>query len=161
MASRSTIRRPADVGELFRINNSGLPRRASCWRSTSGRGLRDGMKRPVMVWLHGGGFTVGSGSSELYDGANLCNKGDVIVVTLNHRLNLFGYLHLAGTGASERFVDSGNAGMLDIVEALRWIADNIAEFGGDPGNVTNFRPVRWRREGLNVAGDAGGARTVP
>jgi para-nitrobenzyl esterase len=129
-----------DVGELFRINNEWTaPQSEDClalniWTP----GLRDGTKRPVMVWLHGGGFTVGSGSSELYDGANLCNKGDVVVVTLNHRLNLFGYLHLAGTGASERFVDSGNAGMLDIVEALRWIADNIAEFGGDPGNITIF-----------------------
>jgi para-nitrobenzyl esterase len=129
-----------EVGDLFRINNEWTaPQSEDClalniWTP----GLRDGMKRPVMVWLHGGGFTVGSGSSELYDGANLCKKGDVVVVTLNHRLNLFGYLHLAGAGAGERFVDSGNAGMLDIVEALRWIADNIAEFGGDPGNVTIF-----------------------
>ena len=129
-----------EIGELFRINNEWTaPQSEDClalniWTP----GLRDGMKRPVMVWLHGGGFTVGSGSSELYDGTNLCNKGDVVVVTLNHRLNLFGYLHLAGAGAKERFADSGNAGMLDLVEALRWVAGNIAEFGGDPDNVTIF-----------------------
>jgi para-nitrobenzyl esterase len=92
--------------------------------------------RPVMVWLHGGGFSTGSGSVLLYDGANLAREGDVVVVTLNHRLNIFGFLHLGDIDPS--FVGSGNAGMLDIVEALRWVRDNIAAFGGDPGNVTIF-----------------------
>jgi para-nitrobenzyl esterase len=86
--------------------------------------------RPVIVYIHGGAYSSGSGSSPLYDGATLCRNGDVVVVTLNHRLNLFGYLYLNG------FPDSGNAGTLDLVLALRWVRDNIAAFGGDPGCVT-------------------------
>lgn len=101
-------------------------------------GLRDGGKRPVMVWLHGGGYSVGSGSSEVFDGTRLAQKGDAVVVTLNHRLNLFGYLYLGGLAGGAAFPDSGNVGMLDIVAALRWIRANIAEFGGDPDNVTIF-----------------------
>jgi len=97
----------------------------------------DAAKRPVMVWLHGGGFAVGSGSAPAYDGAHLAARGDVVVVTINHRLNVFGYLYL-GELAGESFSQSGNAGMLDVVEALRWVRDNIAAFGGDPGNVTIF-----------------------
>jgi para-nitrobenzyl esterase len=88
--------------------------------------------RPVLVYIHGGGYSGGSGSSPLYDGTNLCRRGDVVVVTVNHRLNLFGYAYLPG------FADSGNAGMLDLVLALRWVRDNIGEFGGDPGCVTLF-----------------------
>ncbi|HZU71919.1 MAG TPA: carboxylesterase/lipase family protein [Acidimicrobiales bacterium] len=99
-------------------------------------GLRDGGRRPVMVWFHGGGFVSGSGSSNAYDGVRLAQRGDVVVVTVNHRLNLFGHLYLAEYG--ERFADSGNAGVLDLVLALRWVRDNIAEFGGDPENVTIF-----------------------
>jgi para-nitrobenzyl esterase len=94
-------------------------------------------KRPVMVWFHGGGYAVGSGGSVRYDGSNLARKRDVVVVTVNHRLNAFGFLDLSGIG-SARFADSGNAGMLDIVAALEWVRDNIANFGGDPGNVTVF-----------------------
>jgi len=86
--------------------------------------------RPVIVYIHGGAYSSGSGSSPLYDGANLCRHGDVVVVTLNHRLSLFGFLYL------QAFPDSGNAGMLDLVLALQWVRDNIAEFGGDPGCVT-------------------------
>jgi len=97
----------------------------------------DGGKRPVMFWCHGGGFTAGSGSSPWYDGTNLCRKGDVVVVTINHRLGAFGYLHLGEVGG-QAYPVSGNAGMLDIVEALTWVRDNIAAFGGDPGNVTIF-----------------------
>lgn len=100
-------------------------------------GLRDRRRRPVMVWFHGGGFSSLSGSRNVFDGARLCQKGDVVVVTLNHRLNAFGYLYLAHLGGSE-FAESGNAGMLDLVAALRWVHDNIAEFGGDPTNVTIF-----------------------
>jgi para-nitrobenzyl esterase len=96
-------------------------------------GLRDGKKRPVMVWLHGGGFVTGSGSSNAYEGTRLSQRGDVVVVTINHRLNAFGYLYLG-----EAFADSGNAGMLDILLALEWVRDNAAEFGGDAGNVTIF-----------------------
>lgn len=94
-------------------------------------------KRPVMVWLHGGGFSTGSASYPLYDGANLSRGGDVVFVGVNHRLNVFGYTHLAGAGG-EDFASSGNAGVLDIVEVLRWIRTNIAAFGGDPANVTIF-----------------------
>ncbi|MES2833326.1 MAG: carboxylesterase/lipase family protein [Pseudomonadota bacterium] len=92
--------------------------------------------RPVLVWLHGGGFSSLSANSLLYDGSNLSAAGDVVVVSLNHRLNLFGFLHAPNGG--EAFADSGNAGMLDIVLALQWVRDNIAAFGGDPGKVTLF-----------------------
>lgn len=93
-------------------------------------------RRPVMVWLHGGGFSSGSGSSNVYDGVRLVNRGDVVVVSLNHRLNVFGYLYLDKYG--EQFRGSGNAGMLDLVMALEWVRDNIAQFGGDPENVLIF-----------------------
>jgi len=100
-------------------------------------GLRDGKKRPVMLWCHGGGFTGGSGGNVRYDGAMLAKKHGVVLVTINHRLNAFGFLYLGKLGG-EKYADSGNAGMLDIVAALNWVKDNIAEFGGDPGNVTIF-----------------------
>jgi para-nitrobenzyl esterase len=96
-------------------------------------GLRG--KRPVMVWLHGGGFAAGSGGAAMYDGAALARRGDVVTVTVNHRLNVFGYLHLGELGGHS---SSGQAGMLDIVAVLEWVRDNIAAFGGDPGNVTIF-----------------------
>ncbi|QRK04380.1 carboxylesterase/lipase family protein [Archangium violaceum] len=96
-------------------------------------GVADGAKRPVMVWIHGGGFVEGSGSASLYDGTALSRRGDVVVVTLNHRLGALGYLYTGGANTT-----SGNAGMLDIVAALQWVRDNIAAFGGDPGNVTIF-----------------------
>ena len=100
-------------------------------------GLYDGAERPVMVWLHGGAFGDGSGNRAVTDGANLARRGDVVVVSVNHRLNIFGFLHLADIGGPA-WAHSGNAGMLDIVAALRWMRDNIAAFGGDPGNVTIF-----------------------
>jgi para-nitrobenzyl esterase len=93
-------------------------------------------KRPVMVWLHGGGFAVGSGGQPAYAGTELAAKRDVVVVTVNHRLNVFGYLYLAEF--NEQYADSGNVGTLDIVLALEWVRGNIAAFGGDPGNVTIF-----------------------
>jgi para-nitrobenzyl esterase len=99
--------------------------------------LRDHHKRPVMVWIHGGGFSTGSGGSPAYDGTNLARKGDVVTVTLNHRLNVFGHLYLARLGGTE-YAESGNLGVLDLVAALRWIHINIAEFGGDPANITIF-----------------------
>src|SRR5574344_2060871 len=100
-------------------------------------GIEDGKKRPVMVWLHGGGYAAGSGQ-ELpgYDGANLARKGDVVVVTLNHRLNVLGFLDLSAFG--EKYAASGNVGLLDIVAALDWVQANIGSFGGDAGNVTIF-----------------------
>ncbi len=94
-------------------------------------------RRPVMVWLHGGGFASTCSEVAWYDGSNLCRRGDVVVVTLNHRLNVFGYLHL-GDILDERFAHSGNNGIADIAQALAWVRDNIAAFGGDPGNVTIF-----------------------
>jgi para-nitrobenzyl esterase len=100
-------------------------------------GLGDGARRPVMVWLHGGAFAYGSGNRAVTDGANLARRGDVVVVNVNHRLNIFGFLHLADIGGPA-WAHSGNAGMLDIVAALRWVRDNIERFGGDPGNVTIF-----------------------
>jgi len=98
--------------------------------------IGDGRRRPVMVWFHGGDFSSLSGSRNVFDGARLCHRGDVVVVTVNHRLNIFGYLHLGDLNPA--FADSGNAGMLDLVAALRWVRDNIAGFGGDPANVTIF-----------------------
>ena len=110
------------------------------------RGLGDGGRRPVMVWLHGGGFSSGSGSSATYDGVNLCNRSDVVVVTINHRLNIFGSAYLAELAGGD-FAASGCTGMLDIVAALEWVRDNIEAFGGDPGRVTVF-------------GESGGGRKV-
>ena len=103
-------------------------------------GLKDGAKRPVMVYLHGGGYERGAGSAPGLDGSNLARTGDLVVVTLNHRLGAFGYTHLAGvdSGIDARFADAGNAGMLDIVAALRWVRDHADAFGGDAGNVTIF-----------------------
>ena len=95
-------------------------------------------QRPVMIYMHGGGFSGGSGHDLLsYDGENLARNHDVVVVTHNHRLNVYGYLNLAGIGGEE-FASSANVGMLDIVAVLEWVRDNIATFGGDSGNVTIF-----------------------
>jgi para-nitrobenzyl esterase len=99
--------------------------------------LGDDGRRPVMVWLHGGAFGYGSGNRAVTDGGNLTRRGDVVVVSVNHRLNILGFLHLADTGGPD-WAHSGNAGMLDIVAALRWVRDNIAAFGGDPERVTIF-----------------------
>jgi para-nitrobenzyl esterase len=93
-------------------------------------------KRPVMVWLHGGGYTSGSGGFICYDGTQLARKHDVVVVTVNHRLTAMGYLYLEGFGPE--YENSSNVGQLDIVAALEWVRDNIGAFGGDPGNVTIF-----------------------
>lgn len=108
--------------------------------------VNDGRKRPVMVWCHGGGFSSGSGSSPITDGTNLARRGDVVVVTVNHRLNVLGFANLAGLGGPE-FAQSGDVGMLDLVQALTWVRDNITQFGGDPGMVTIF-------------GQSGGGRKV-
>ena len=100
-------------------------------------GLKDGKKRPVMVWLHGGGYSAGSGQElPSYDGTNLAKKGDAVVVTLNHRLNVLGFLDLSAYG--DKYAKSGNAGLLDLVAALQWVNKNIESFGGDARNVTIF-----------------------
>lgn len=98
---------------------------------------RPGAKKPVMVWFHGGGYDRGSGSGSIYAGANLVKAGDVVLVNVNHRLNVFGYLHLGDIGGPQ-FASSGNVGIQDLVLALRWVQANIAQFGGDPRNVTIF-----------------------
>jgi para-nitrobenzyl esterase len=109
-------------------------------------GVNDGGKRPVMLWFHGGGFGGGTGADPRADGVNLATRGDAVVVTFNHRDNIFGWLYLAELGG-KNYASSGAAGMLDEVLALTWIRDNIAHFGGDPNNVT-------------IWGLAGGARQV-
>lgn len=96
--------------------------------------INSGGKRPVLVWLHGGGFSRGSGSGSAYEGTNVAKRGDVVTVTVNHRLNVFGYTHFADV-LGDNYQSSGNAGMLDIIQALEWVRDNIENFGGDPGNV--------------------------
>ena len=107
--------------------------------------INDGGKRPVMFWCHGGGFATGSGSSPDTDGTNLARRGDVVVVSINHRLNVLGFANFSEF--SSDFAASGDAGMLDIVHALKWVRTNIAEFGGDPGTVMIF-------------GQSGGGRKV-
>src|SRR6266576_459399 len=118
-------RQPAAEGEDCLVINVFTP------------GVNDGRKRPVMVWLHGGGFAGGAGSAHAFDGTNLARSGDVVVVSVNHRLNIFGYLYLADLGG-EKYADSGNAGLLDIVAVLEWVRENVVYFGGNPGNVTMF-----------------------
>lgn len=110
------------------------------------RGSRDGLKRPVMFWCHGGSFRNLSGSSPRYDGTNLSMRGDVVVVTINHRLNMMGFTHFGDMG-EEDFASSGTVGMQDIVHALKWVKNNIEEFGGDPNRVMIF-------------GESGGGRKV-
>lgn len=94
-------------------------------------------KRPVMVWFHGGAFAYGTANVARLQGSRLANRGDVVVVTVNQRLNIFGFLDLSAIGGAD-YAASGNAGTLDMVAALEWVRDNIEHFGGDPGNVTIF-----------------------
>lgn len=101
-------------------------------------GVNDGQKRAVLVSFHGGGFATGSGNAPGFDGAQLARFGDVVVVTVNHRLASFGYLHLADLGAPPEFAHAGVAGVMDLVASLEWVRDNIERFGGDPGNVMIF-----------------------
>ena len=110
------------------------------------RGINDGGRRPVMFWCHGGGFRTLSGSSPRYDGTNLAMRGDVVVVTINHRLNMMGFTHFGDMG-HEQFESSGTVGMQDIVHALKWVKNNIEKFGGDPDRVLIF-------------GESGGGRKV-
>lgn len=108
--------------------------------------VNDNGKRPVLVWLHGRGFAEGAGSETMYNGANLARRGDIVVITINHRLNVFGFLFLEEL-CGEEFAGSGMAGMLDAELALRWVRDNAENFGGDLNNVTIF-------------GESGGSRKV-
>ncbi len=100
------------------------------------QGVNDGKKRPVMFWLHGGGFSVGASDDPMSDGKMLAQKGDIVLVSVNHRLNILGFLDLSAFG--EQYAHSANVGMLDVVAALQWVQQNIRGFGGDPENVTVF-----------------------
>ncbi len=106
----------------------------------------DQARRPVMLWFHGGGFEAGSASQKVYDGTRLAARGDVVIVSINHRLNVFGHCFL-GDRLGEAYAAAGNVGYLDLIAALRWVRENIAVFGGDPDNVTIF-------------GQSGGGRKV-
>lgn len=130
-AQAETYRLPADEGN---ISEDCL--HLNVW--TPSPRARGHERRPVLLYIHGGAYNSGTVNSVLYDGTRLCKRGDVVVVTVNHRLNAFGYLFLADVTDDPKYADSGNAGMLDLVLALRWAKDNIAAFGGDPARVTIF-----------------------
>ena len=122
-------------------------------------GINDGKKRPVMVWLHGGGFQTGSAIEQrVYDGTNLSRKGDVVVVSINHRLNVLGFLDLSAYGNEYRY--SGNAGTMDMVAALKWIQSNIEVFGGDPDNITLFGQSGGGAKNYRLDDNAGCQRIV-
>lgn len=138
--------RVIDESEFFFHHDFGYPGEDCLRLNIWSTGINDNKKRPVMVWLHGGGFATGSGNElPSYDGENLSKRGNVVVVNLNHRLNVLGFLNLSSFG--EKYKYSANLGMLDLVMALQWIKNNIASFGGDPGNITIF-------------GQSGGGRKV-
>jgi para-nitrobenzyl esterase len=131
---------PAPRSEM--VNFSGLPdgspETEDCLTLNVWTPGADGAaKRPVMVWLHGGAFSYGSSNSLRLQGMRLCQRGDVVLVTVNQRLNIFGHLDLSQVGGAE-YAESGNAGTLDMIAALHWVRDNIGAFGGDPGCVTIF-----------------------
>ena len=109
-------------------------------------GINDNRKRPVLVYIHGGGFVSGASSAPGLDGHNFAKRGDVVLVSLNHRLNVFGHLSLTESNDT-RYADAGNVGLLDVIQALKWVKQNIANFGGDPGNVS-------------ISGQSGGASKV-
>ena len=122
--------------------DDGIPAE-DCLRVNIWTPANDNKKRPVMVWLHGGGFQAGSGQElKSYDGERLAQRGDVVVASLNHRIGVLGHLNLAAYG--ESYATSANLGMLDLVAALEWVRDNIANFGGDPAQRHHLRPI-WRR----------------
>ncbi|MGH1471417.1 MAG: carboxylesterase/lipase family protein [Cellvibrionaceae bacterium] len=106
----------------------------------------DNKKRPVMLWFHGGGFEAGVGSMPFYDGTHIAHRGDVVVITINHRLNVFGHCYL-GELLGEDFQQSGNVGFLDLIASMQWVKENISNFGGDPDNVM-------------IYGQSGGGRKV-
>jgi para-nitrobenzyl esterase len=135
------------TGNILGYRGEDLPQSEDClilniWTPAIG----DGGKRPVMVWIHGGGYETGSGSEAIINGAALSKRGDTVVITLNHRIGVFGYLYLKDI-LGEEYAASGSAGILDLVLALEWIRDNIEAFGGDANNVTIF-------------GESGGARKI-
>lgn len=124
--------------DQFTVPHVFYPQQENCqYLNVWTQSLDPSARRPVLVWLHGGGYSTGSGIEHYaYDGEELSRSQDVVVVTVNHRLNVLGYLDLSAYGAE--YANSGNAGMADLVEALRWVKNNIAAFGGDPDRVTIF-----------------------
>jgi para-nitrobenzyl esterase len=133
----ATCPQGGDVGRRTKVEGEILPMSEDCLVLNIWTPALDGKARPVMVWFHGRGFYAGAGSERLYDGARLARRGDLVVVTVNHRLNVFGHLYLGQQGGAE-FAASGNAGTQDLQLALEWVRDHIAAFGGDGGNVTIF-----------------------
>lgn len=129
---------PNNTNDQFNVPHIFYPKAEDClYLNVYTTSLDKNAKKPVMVWLHGGGFSTGSGIDHYaYDGDNMAVYGDVVVVTLNHRLNVLGYLDLSAYG--EEYANSGNAGIADIIAALQWVHDNIACFGGDPDRVLIF-----------------------
>lgn len=119
------------------LGQGSLPASEDCLYLNVFTPARDSARRPVMVWVHGGAFTNGTGATPWYHGASLVERYDVVVVTINYRLGAFGFAHLADHGGGT-FSDTGNLGLVDQVEALRWVQRNISQFGGDPGSVTIF-----------------------
>ena len=136
MAARGVREATAFGASAPQSGNDGPGNEDCLFLNVTTPGLRDGKQRPILFYIHGGGFNNGSGSDPLYDGSRLCTVGDVVVVTVNHRLNAFGYLYLGEF--DDRFAESGNVGQLDLIAALRWVREHAAEFGGDAGNVTVF-----------------------
>lgn len=137
-AYREDVLQARDYGPSAPQRNPAHPTSEDClFLNVWTPGLEPNAARPVMVYLHGGAYASGSGSDELYDGTRLATKGDVVVVTLNHRLNAFGYLYLDRLFPSA-FPDSGNAGQWDILLALDWLKQNITAFGGDPNRIMMF-----------------------
>lgn len=129
---------PQLIGMMEQMLGQGsLPSDEDCFFLNVFTPGRDGAPRPVMVWVHGGAFTNGTGATPWYHGESLARRYDVVVVTINYRLGAFGFAHLSDH-AGTSFTDSGNLGIIDQVEALRWVRRNISRFGGDPDNVTIF-----------------------
>ena len=126
-----------DVGRRTKVQGEILPMSEDCLVLNVWTPALDQKTRPVMVWFHGRGFYAGAGSERLYDGARLSKRGDLVVITVNHRLNVFGHLYLGKVGGEE-FAASGNSGVQDMQLALEWVRANVASFGGDPRNVTIF-----------------------
>ena len=129
---------PPPPGSIFAIiQESGAAESEDCLRLDIWTPGLDSARRPVMVWLHGGGYASGSGSNPSYDGARLARTGEVVVVNVTHRLNVLGFTYL-GEAMGPAFATSGNAGALDMLAALEWVQANIERFGGDPRRVMIF-----------------------
>lgn len=123
-----------------------MPQSEDCLRINVWTPAADNKRRPVLLWFHGGGWEAGHGSGGIYDGTNMALRGDVVVCTINHRLNVYGYCDLSGVLGAD-YAQSGNVGYLDLVAAMKWVQENISQFGGDPNNIM-------------IYGQSGGGRKV-